>query len=310
MEDTRFLFGKNRRDAEHFFGRIRLKLFQKKKPEALVFVDFEYMQISFKKRYGIQPPVLDWYRELSERFRIADVFVFADFSNPAMKQNLTELRKITNNIIETQNTGSHYKKDFTDFFILDTMYQKALEKHRAKVYILFTGDGHFGAVSRFLIGKCHKEVVVYGIETTISSQLRSSVTETIEYPSYAKLKKLCYPVIARQMQQMTAAPQTAQQKQSGQQNARQKPQTKDAQEAAKDKTEKTQEDRTKGLLTELNVVREVSEAQGMNQTCVHDALCDMIAEGYVSYKEQWVSNRRRVKVLSCDWDRMKAEGIL
>lgn len=303
------------RDAAKKHRSIRLKLFKKRKPEALVFIDFEYMQISFKKRYGIQPPVLDWYREISESYRIADVFVYADFSNPAMKQNIQELRKITNNIIETQNTSSHYKKDFTDFFILDTMYQKAYEKHRAKVFILFTGDGHFGAVSRFLIGKCHKKVVVYGIETTISTQLRSSVSETVEYPSYAKLKKLFYPVIARQMQQMVAAqPQGNQGRQNGRAadhgTSNEKQNTKTQPDAQTKEKQSGNEDRTKGLLTELNVVRAVSEGQGLNQTIVRDALCDMITDGYVSYREQWVSTRRRVKVLSCDWDRMKADGIL
>jgi hypothetical protein len=97
-----------------------LKLFKTKKnekPTALVFVDFEYMQISFKKRYGIQPPILDWYKSLCAEYDVRELYVFADFSNEAMKRNLPILRQITDNIIETQNTASRHKKDFTDFQI-------------------------------------------------------------------------------------------------------------------------------------------------------------------------------------------------
>ena len=102
-----------------------LKLFQKKstKPTALVFVDFEYMAISFKKRYGIVPPILDWHKRLCAEYEVEELYVFADFSNDALKRLLPELRQITDNIIETQKTASRHKKDFTDFFLLDRVYQ-------------------------------------------------------------------------------------------------------------------------------------------------------------------------------------------
>lgn len=252
-----------------------MKLFRKKgKPEALVFVDFEYMQISFMKRYGIHPPVQEWYKELCETYEIAELCVFADFSNPAMKYNLPELRKITNHIIETQNTASHHKKDFTDFFILDQIYQKALEKHRANTYILFTGDGHFGAVSRFLIEKCHKNVIIYGIEGNISSGLKSQVTDVIEFPTYEKLKKFYYPVIAREMKKQAGGNQ-----------------------------------KNGAALNAAQIVRAVTAKQGICQSAVNEALTDMMSEGYVVYREQWVNSLKRVRVLTCDWDKMKADGL-
>jgi len=54
----------------------------------------------------------------------------------------------------------------------------------------------------------------------------------------------------------------------------------------------------------------VSEQSTANQTYLHDALLAMIEDGYASQKEQWVSSRKRIRVLSFEFDRMKADGIL
>lgn len=62
-----------------------MALFQKKKEHAIAFVDFEYMQISFRRKFAINPPIAEWYAEIAQRFAMDDVFFFADFSNPAMK---------------------------------------------------------------------------------------------------------------------------------------------------------------------------------------------------------------------------------
>ena len=159
--------------------------FQKKpkKKTALVFVDFEYMQISHKNRWGIEPPLHDWYDALCAEYDVKELYVFADFSNSAMKNNLPVLRQITDNIIETQNTASRHKKDFTDFFLLDKIYQKAFEKNKAQTYILFTGDGHFSSAVSFLTTKCGKEVGVYAIKKACSTQLAGCATYTRLLPS-------------------------------------------------------------------------------------------------------------------------------
>lgn len=249
-----------------------MALFQKKKEHAIAFVDFEYMQISFRRKFAINPPIAEWYAEISQRFAVDDVFFFADFSNPAMKYNIPQIRRITNNVIDTQNTASHHKKDFTDFFILDAMYRTAFDRTSAKNIILFSGDGHFGAAVRFLKEKCSKNVIVYGIENTVSGQLKSCAGEYAEFPSYEKLKRMYYPVIAKVVQEKLA--------------------------------------QSRELLTVMNVLRAVSEQSTANQTYLHDALLAMIEDGYASQKEQWVSSRKRIRVLSFEFDRMKADGIL
>ena len=251
---------------------INLKLFRGKKKKALVFVDFEYMQISFKKRYGIQPPIIDWYRSLTAVYDVSALYVFADFSNPAMKNNLPVLRQITDNIIETQNTSSRHKKDFTDFFMLDKIYQKAYQKHKASVFVLFTGDGHFGAVSRFLINHCKKEVVIYGIDGNISNQLRTQVTKVLLYPDRERLVELYIPYLAQAIRSLMTQNSAA---------------------------HLTVSRITDAACNDKHLEPEVTDA----------AIQKMFELGYLSYSEQWVSARKRTRVLTCDFDRIHAEKI-
>ncbi len=251
-----------------------MNVFKKnKKKTALVFVDFEYMQISHKNRYGIEPPVLSWYRSLCEEYEVKELYVFADFSNPAMKNNLPYLRQITDNIIETQNTASRHKKDFTDFFLLDKMYQKAFENNKAETYILFTGDGHFGAVSRFLIRHCKKEVVIYGVEGNISGTLYNQVTRVVEYPDIETVKKAYIPLLAGLYEDLQK----------------------------KMKQKQTQE---------LAAVAAAAEKQlKLNREAARITLDTMIENGYLSYREEWVSSIKRTRILVCDREKLRADGF-
>ena len=59
-----------------------MALFQKKKEHAIAFVDFEYMQISFRRKFAINPPIAEWYAEISQRFAMDDVFSLPTFPIP------------------------------------------------------------------------------------------------------------------------------------------------------------------------------------------------------------------------------------
>ena len=69
----------------------------------MVFVDYEYMQISFKNRYGINPPVSDWYEEICEHYDVKNIYFFADFTNHAIKSNLNEIRKKMGMVFQSFN---------------------------------------------------------------------------------------------------------------------------------------------------------------------------------------------------------------
>ena len=74
------------------------------------------------------------------------------------------------------------QKDFTDFILLDNIYQKALSSDDIGVFILFSGDGHFSSVTSFLKNFYHKEVVVYGINGSFSRQLQETATTCFTLP--------------------------------------------------------------------------------------------------------------------------------
>ena len=120
------------------------------KPTAAMFVDFEHWCYSLDRIYGMRPKVKEQYDEIAERFDIKKIFFFGDFSNPKLQSEISGIREITDSIIDTQNPSPVIKKDFTDFIMLDYIYQEVDDNPNISTYILFTGDGHFSSVVRYL----------------------------------------------------------------------------------------------------------------------------------------------------------------
>ena len=132
--------------------------------------------------FSMKPDPISWRDELAGVYDIVDIMVFGDFTSPEMAAELSKLREITSTIIETGNTFGSHKKDMTDFVMLDYVYQCAATRHDIGRYILFTGDGHFQSVVRYLKQKKKREVIVYGIRETFSRQLRDAATYAVEVP--------------------------------------------------------------------------------------------------------------------------------
>ena len=153
-----------------------------KKKKAIAFIDYEYWFYSYKTRFGITPDPMEWLADVKERFDLKEILVFGDFSNPALKEEVGKLRCITNNIIETGNTFHSKKKDMTDFVMLDYIYRAADENRRIRTYLIFTGDGHFQTVVKYLTEKKKKKVVLCGIRDSMSRQLQTVASELLLYP--------------------------------------------------------------------------------------------------------------------------------
>ena len=85
-----------------------------------------------------------------------------------------KIRAYTNDIVETKNGGARFKKDFTDFIMLDKIYQTAYSRKSVDTFIILTGDGHFTSVVLFLKNTCHKNVIVYGVKGAFSAQLMTA----------------------------------------------------------------------------------------------------------------------------------------
>lgn len=161
-------------------------LFKKRKngkPKATVFVDYEHWYISLDRLHNKKRPDLRSFRDtLSPKYELQEIFIFADFSNPALRNEIPKIREITNHIIETQNTSSAHKKDFTDFIMLDHIYQLAISSPSTDAFIIFSGDGHFSSVTNYLKSKLGKEVGVYAVRGGLSTQLKNTADWSVLLP--------------------------------------------------------------------------------------------------------------------------------
>ena len=164
-------------------------------PRAVAFVDFEHWYISLERMYSVKPDVKAWAEELRKNYDVEEIAIFADFSNTGLRGELEKIRNVTNIIIDTKNQSEHYKKDFTDFIMLDYIYQRAMTKKNIDTFIIFTGDGHFTSVVRFIINQCRKKVGIYGITGATSSQLKASASWCRELPSDSEIYRTYYKLI-------------------------------------------------------------------------------------------------------------------
>ncbi|MFR7610238.1 MAG: NYN domain-containing protein [Christensenellaceae bacterium] len=154
---------------------------------AMVFVDYEYWFYSYKNKYNLRPDTAAWRAELEKQFDIEDIMIFADFSSPGIGEELAKLRNITNTIIETGTATQYRKKDMTDFVMLDYIYQNVTSRNDVGTYIIFTGDGHFQSVVKYLVQKRHKKVVVYGVTDTFSKRLQGVASDIRLLPDEEEL---------------------------------------------------------------------------------------------------------------------------
>ena len=164
------------------FGFFKKKKSTSKK-KATVFVDYEHWFISLDRLHNkMRPDIRALRDELASEYDIQDIIFFADFSNYSLRTDLPKIREITNHIIETQNTSSAHKKDFTDFIMLDHIYQLAISSPSTDTFILFSGDGHFSSVANYLRSKLGKEVGVCAVRGGLSNQLKNTASWTRLYP--------------------------------------------------------------------------------------------------------------------------------
>jgi len=172
-----FNFFKKRLTSE---APAQLQSDAERKPYAVAFVDYEHWYISYDRMYRSRPDIRAWRNALSERFDVGDIIFFGDFSNPSLRAEIPKIREITSYIIETQNASSHFEKDFTDFIMLDHIYQKAVTDESIDAFVIFSGDGHFSSVASFITNRVGKQVGVYAVKGALSSQLRNSATFAVE----------------------------------------------------------------------------------------------------------------------------------
>jgi uncharacterized LabA/DUF88 family protein len=244
------------------------------KKKAVAFVDYEHWYISLSKLYKQKPLIKQWYEKLSEEYKLEEVYFFADFAGTSLKEEVPRIREVTNFIIETGASSPKRKKDFTDFIMLDRIYQTAMSRYDIDVYIIFSGDGHFPSVAQFLRGKLKKTVGIYGVKDAFSQQLKNTATWIREIPDDTeKLRGYYYPIL--------------------------------------ENIHHLEANNVGGKIvypTFRATVEAVTKYYKLPYKEVRDALAEMVDSGYISQKEI-ITEGKELRTLEVDWNKVRADGI-
>ncbi len=241
------------------------------KKKALVFVDFKYWFYSYKNQYNIRPNVSEWRHELEKKYQIVDIMIFADFSSPSIGEELANLRTITNTIIETGTATQVRKKDMTDFVMLDYIYQSVSDRRDVGTYIIFTGDGHFQSVVKYLGQKCKKNVVVYGVDATFSNRLKAVAQSFELLPTKQELEdcysKMILKFFARINNKKNITP------------------------------------------TFWGTIEAVAKYNSVPEDALKAAILRLISKEYISQRDVQLSDGRQTRIVVPDWDKLRRDGV-
>lgn len=139
-----------------------------------IFIDYECWTYGLHNQYGAETDIDGWFKDVKQFGKINEAHFFGSFRNSLMEKDQSKIRTITSDIIDTSNVNND--KDYTDFIILDRIYQCAMRNSAVKQYMIFSGDGHFSRVSAFLKNFYDKIVGVYAVDGTLSDQLVRSAS--------------------------------------------------------------------------------------------------------------------------------------
>ncbi|MCL2224521.1 MAG: NYN domain-containing protein [Defluviitaleaceae bacterium] len=134
-----------------------------------VFVDYEAWSYGCRNQYQTIPDVADWFNHVKNKGQIDDVLFFADFSHDTIRDHVIRLRNISNSIIDCSKSDK--TKDYTDFIMLDHIYQRLIRQQDTQQFILFTGDSHFQSIVAFLRNFNDKKVGIYAVDGSLSPLL-------------------------------------------------------------------------------------------------------------------------------------------
>ena len=172
---------------------------QKLKGKAVVFVDFEHWYFSSRNLYDISPDIKEWCKTINFEFDIQELFFFADFTNKCFKPMVDEIKEIGGTLIQTRDKKVFSKKEMTDFVMLDYIYRMSMHPNSPDTYIIFSGDGHFQSVVKYLTQTQNKKVIVYGVICAFSKLLRKYASEIREMPFPEEEMVMCAKLIINNM---------------------------------------------------------------------------------------------------------------
>lgn len=238
---------------------------------AIAFVDYEHWYYSCHNLFHIDPDPIKWRKELEQKYNLRKIYIFGDFSNKGISAGLDKLHAISNTVISTQQPSGRHKKDMTDFIMLDYIYQVSAEEQDIGTYIIFTGDGHFQSVTKYLIQKLNKKVIVYGVTNATSNRLKDVATEVFEIPAAEEVIQSRYQMIVDNLAYVS--------------------------------------DHDDIIPSFKGTVAAVARRNDVPEDEIAIALQEMLEKGLLSRTDRRVEFNRTVKVLTANWDALIEAGL-
>ncbi len=245
--------------------------FKKSKERRIAaFVDYEHWYIALENLHQQKPDIGSWFSDLTRRGRVVDAVFFADFSRDGLRDEIARIRSFSNKIIETRNPNPRHKKDYTDFIMLDNIYQRALSSENIDLYVIFSGDGHFSSITSFLKNNLNKEVGIYGVGGAVSKLLKDASDWYVEIPDSDSKQRHIAILILNSIR----------------------------------RAEKNRFNFT----TFNSTVNYVSDGNYLEREDVKDALISLIDNGVITQREIIVNKADKLRVLSVNWSKASQMG--
>lgn len=241
---------------------------------AAAFVDYEYWYVSLKDIYHAQPDLMGWCGHLRERYQVESIRFFGNFLDRNLSNEVARIRAVSNDIIETNcNNDGRFMKDMSDVIMLDAIYRTAAEKRSPRTFVLFTGDGHFQPVVRYLVQDLGKRVELYGIQGTVSRALREAASQCYEIPEEDQQMMECFRCIVADFNRIAL-------------------------------------NHDNPFATYQSLVARVSKSNNLPKERVEVAVAEMMNRGYITKKKHRVAyDKPMINVLMPEWDELIAAGL-
>lgn len=139
-------------------------------------------------------------------------------------------------------------------------------------FIIFTGDGHFTSVVKFLTNVCKKEVVVYAVRDCLSGMLKNACTHYEEIPTSEDIEKARISTVVQYM--------------------------------ANRKSEKG----ARRYVTFLSTMEAVSEKNGIDCEEVRETMTDMLQKNYLRQERKFLPGGKQLKALYLNEEKLKQDG--
>lgn len=155
--------------------------------------------------------------------------------------------------------------------MLDYIYQNVTSRNDVGTYIIFTGDGHFQSVVKYLVQKRHKKVVVYGVTDTFSKRLQGVASDIRLLPDEEELNNSYMRMIVSNLAHV--------------------------------------ETKANIIPTFWGTIEAVSKRNNVPDDRVKATLLRMMANGYVFQKDFSINSSKQVRIVAADWKKIKAAGL-